>query len=360
MKILCIVPYPTEGASNRYRVEQYLPYLEGENIHACVRPFVSKQFFRILYEKGRWVEKGIYFAVSLLKRVGDLYRALGSDVVFIHREACPVGPPLFEGCFWLMRKPIIFDFDDAIFLPDSSLLGPAWRFLKCSWKVQYIIRMSTAVIVANRYLENYVRQYHRRVTVVPTVVDTEQFQVKQHHNENGSPVIGWIGTASTAGYLEKVFPVLEELSKRYRFILRVVGSSKKVALSGVPVENCRWSLEEDGSFYRNMDIGIYPLPDNPWARGKAAFKAIQYMAAGVPVVASPVGMNAEVIQDGVNGFLASTEGEWLQKLSLLVEQPDLRKKLGQAGRKTVEERYAFEVHKKRFLEILKRVSHADQ
>lgn len=357
MKILFIVPYPTEGASNRHRVEQYLPYLKQERIQAAVSPFLFKRFFRILYQPGHGVEKGVYFVVACLRRLLDLYRGLRSDLIFVHREACPVGPPLFEWCLWLMRKPIVFDFDDAIFLPDSNILSPGLRFLKCPWKVRHIIRMSRAVIVANPYLADYARRYHDCVHVIPTVVDTDRIRVKESEPaaENGSPVIGWIGTGSTTSYLGSVLPILEKLGRRYCFKLRIIGSSREIDLPGVPVENCRWSFEEERNLSDKMDIGIYPLPDNAWARGKAAFKAIQYMAAGLPVVASPVGMTAEVVRDGVNGFLAATDEEWFQKLSLLIEQPQLRRRLGRMGRRMAEERYALHRYQAHFLDILKGV-----
>lgn len=356
MKVLFIVPYPTEGASNRYRVEQYVPYLEACGIESVVRPFVSQKFFRILYKKGHLFRKTVYFLAACVRRTGDLYRAFRSDAVFIHREACPIGPPCFEWLCSAMGKPILFDFDDAIFLPDTSLLKGAFRFLKCSWKVRHIIRMSRAVIVANRYLEAYARKYSENIWVIPTVVDTERFQMKKEFRENGSLVIGWVGTATTAAYLERVFPIFQKLAQTHHFVLRIVGSSKKVNLPGIPVENCEWSLKEDWAYYQNLDIGVHPLPDTPWARGKAAFKVIQYMAAGVPVVASPVGMNAEVIQDGVNGFLASTEEEWFQKLSQLVEQPSLRKQLAEAGRKRVEEQYTSRLYREHFLNVVKTVA----
>ena len=362
MRVLFLVPYPKEGASNRYRVEQYIPYLEENGIRCRVRPFMSEGFFKILYQKGHWLRKGGYFLVSCLRRAGDLYRARNVDLVFIHREACPIGPPFFEWCFWVMRKPVVFDFDDAVFLPNSNILTPALRFLKCPWKVEKILRMSRSVIVANGYLEAYARRFNTNVSVIPTVVDTAHLPVKQH-NENGKPVVGWIGTSSTSVYLEGILPVLEKLAERHSFTLRVIGSQRPIQARGVEVQSRRWSFEEDEALCRTVDIGIYPLPDTPWARGKAAFKAIQYMAAGLPVVASPVGMTAEVIQDGVNGFLASTESEWLHKLSLLIEQPHLRKRLGEVGRKTVEGRYAYDVHKKRFLNVVREASsgrpHAD-
>ena len=356
MKVLFIVPYPTEGASNRYRVEQYLPYLEREGIQVRLRPFISQRFFKILYREGHLLEKGIYFLAACFRRAGDLYGAFGSNLIFVHREAFPIGPPIFEWLCHAMGKPIIFDFDDAIFLPDTSFLKPSWRFLKCAWKAKHIIRMSKMTIVSNRYLEAYAKKYNEKVCVIPTVLDTEKWPMKQDARENGSLVIGWIGTATTAAYLEEILSIFGELAKKHRFILRIIGSSKKVEIPGVEVDNREWSLKTDWKHFHDLDIGIYPLPDDPWARGKAAFKAIQYMAAGVPVVASPVGMNCEVIQDGVNGFLAATQEEWLQKLSLLAEQPSLRRQLAEEGRKRVEALYATDLYRDHFLNLAKNVA----
>ncbi len=356
MKVLFIVPYPTEGASNRYRVEQYLPYLEEQGIRCQIRPFMTRAFYRLLHRRGQLLKKAFYFLGACLKRTGDLFWAFRSDVIFIHREAAPVGPPLFEWCCWLMGKPVIFDFDDAIFLSDTSRLSPAWRFLKCSWKVGQTIRISRAVLVANHTLAVYVRRYHERVWVIPTVVDPEYLRMRREREQEGPPVIGWIGTPSTSGYLERILPVFQTLAQKHPFVLRVVGASRAFEIPGVWVENREWSLTEEWHCFLGLDIGVHPLPDDPWARGKAAFKTIQYMTAGVPVIASPIGMNGEVVQDGVNGFLASTEAEWVQKLSLLLEDPSLRKRFGEAGRRTIEERYTSHIYRDRLASVVRNFS----
>ena len=358
MKVFFIVPYPTEGASNRFRVEQYFPYLEKQGIEFRIRPFIPSDFYKILYKKGYKVKKAIFFIVSLFNRLIDLFRMPPYDIIFIHRECSPLGPPVFEWIISKMKKPIIYDFDDAIFLKNVSFPSRFLSLFKYPSKVGKIIKMSNYIIVSNKYLQNYSKKFNSRVSVIPTPIDTEKFIFGGSGNvavDRNNMVVGWIGSATTAGYLKTLYPVFSKLAKKYSYRLKVVGVGTEIDIPGVDVENKEWRLESEYEDYRSLDIGVYPLPDDEWAKGKAGFKAIYYMAAGIPCVASPVGMNKEIIEDGVNGFLANSEEEWIEKLSLLIENPELRERIGLAGRKTVEERYSVEVNAPKYLEVLRSV-----
>lgn len=353
MKVLFVVPYPTEGASNRYRIEQYLPYLKAEGIDYDVRPFAFKKFYEILYSKGKYIRKTIYFIQAFFNRILDIARLYKYNLVFIHRESCPFGPPIFEWLIYLFKKPIIFDFDDAIFLKSFHPVNSIYRFLKFPSNAKKIIKMSSAIIVANRFLEEYASKFNGRVYIIPTAIDTEKFNIiERFYNPLA---IGWIGSPTAAPYLQIIYGVMEKLSQKYDFILKIVGAGKEIKTSGVKVENYNWRLEKEISDFQSIDIGIYPLPDTLWTQGKAAFKAIQYMAVGVPVVASPVGMTKEIIQDGINGFLADSEEKWLEKLSLLIKSPQLRESIGMAGRRTVEEKFSLKTNAPKYIEILKNV-----
>ena len=176
MKVLFIVPYPKEGASNRVRIETYIPILKKQGIKCLIRPFISSAFYRILYEKGYYIPKIIHFILSTLNRMLDVVRALFYDMIFIHREAYPLGVAFFEKIFCAMGKPIIFDFDDAIYLPATSEQNPEIERFKNPEKIKDIISISKAVIVGNEYLADYAKQFNENVKIIPTSVETDYFR----------------------------------------------------------------------------------------------------------------------------------------------------------------------------------------
>ena len=354
MKVLFIVPYPTEGPSNRYRVEQYLPFLKDNGISYCLRPFITSKFYKMLYSKGNRLKKTAYFLLGYIKRLTDIVRAINYDIIFIHIEAFPFGPPFFEWIFYSMKKPIIFDFEDAIYLSFSDGAG-RFRRLKFPQKFYPNLTMSSHIMVCNNYLKDKFSGYNSNITVIPTSIDTDKFKVRNIKDSNNNLLIGWIGSHTTLICLNQIIPVLQKLSQRYEFSLKIVGGGREFKIPGVRIINERWTLEKDVENYQSLDIGVYPLPDNEWARAKTPFKTIQYMSVGVPTVVSNVGGNREIIQDGINGFLASAEKEWIEKLILLIENPKLRKKIGMEGRKTVEEKYSIKVNAPKYLKVLWKV-----
>jgi glycosyltransferase involved in cell wall biosynthesis len=194
--------------------------------------------------------------------------------------------------------------------------------------------------------------------MIPTSVDTRRYRpadagAGEVRGRGGVPVVGWIGSPTTAPYLRQLLPVLQRVRREHAFVLRVSGAGDAVEASGLEVDNQRWQLEREVELFNTCDVGVYPLTDDEWARGKCGFKAIQFMACGVPVVASPVGVNQEIIQDGVNGFLAATPDEWVRKLGRLIAEPGLRAQFAAAGRRTVEARYSLRVHAPHFAETLR-------
>ncbi len=355
MRVLFLVPHPIEGASSRYRVLQYIPHLEAQGISCTVSSFLSSGFYRIIYQKGRWGKKLGYFLVSTLRRLRDVLRSGRYDAVFVHLEAFPLGPPLIEWLLSLRHIPVVFDLDDAIFLPQRSGTNRAVNWLRASQKLPAILRWSRCVITCNDYLRDYVRQFNPNVYVIPTSVDTHTFvPVPTRHRQK--PVIGWIGSHSTTPYLHSLKQVLRRVADRHAFALKVVGASEPFQVSGVDVIQEPWTLAKDVLHFQDLDVGVYPLPNDPWVLGKTGFKTVQYMAVGVPCVVSRVGRNCEIIEDGVNGFLAGSEDEWVQKLGQLLEDPALRRRLGAAGRKTVEERFSLHRQIPLYLEVLQRVT----
>jgi glycosyltransferase involved in cell wall biosynthesis len=366
LRALFLTPNPIEAANTRYRIYQFFPYLKSRGIECEIAPFISSELFGALYRRGRTVRKMAGIARSVMGRVADVMRARRFDVVYVSREAMLFGPPVIE---WLVskvaRRPMVFDFDDALFVSYvSPTYGRFASWLKCPSKSSRILAMSAHVIAGNEYLASYARRHNRRVTVLPTVVDTEMFaggdpipaprddRAWPISNPATRPVVGWIGSHSTARYLDLIAPALQRLARRRRFVFRVIGAGRDVDIPGVEVENRRWDMATEVRDFRDLDIGVYPIRDDEWSRGKCAFKAIQYMAAGAPCVSSPVGMTTEVIKNGVNGFLASSTEEWLHCLDLLLEDAPLRERLAREGRITVKEKYSLNAHAPRLAAVL--------
>lgn len=355
MKILFWVPYPVEGASNRYRVQQYLPSLKEAGIIFSVRPFWSSEAYSILYKKGFYLRKAFFFILGVISRITDMMRISYFDLVFIHRESLPVGPDILESLLYLLRKPMIFDFDDAIFLPASSQQNYFIERFKNPAKVPRIIKKSRQVIAGNSYLGDFALQFNSAVTVIPTSIDTDTYRRPSRSQKPcGAVTIGWMGSTTTAWFLKDMDSVFKALAARFpglRFL--VVGG--KFYVPGVNIENRPWRMEEELSDLSSIDIGIMPMPDNQWTRGKCGFKAILYMSMGIPCVCSPVGMNREIVAEGVNGFLASTQKEWVDKLSRLAEEPDLRAKIGESGRQTVEQRYSVKANSRKLIKVINNI-----
>ncbi len=356
MKVLFIVPYPIEAASTRYRIEQYLPYLRANGIEPTVSRFIhSSNFFSILYKPGRTLQKGSYFVYRTLARFLDLLRVQRFDVVCIQREALPVGPAIFEQLVAALGCPIVFDFDDAIYLHHASAANRWVSWLKQPSKTAKIIQKSAHVIVGNNELRKYALQHNSAVSVIPSSINMDQYVIrpderdtagansdKQGADDNEKIIIGWVGSNTTIQFVRTIVPVLQKLAQRFPIEFQMVGGD--IEVPNVATTSRAWTLANEISDLHGFDIGVMPLPNNEWTRGKGGFKAIQYMGVGVPVVASPVGINTEIIAHNESGLLASGEAEWTDALTVLIENAALRKKLGMAGRKVVEERYSVQAN----------------
>jgi glycosyltransferase involved in cell wall biosynthesis len=344
IKVLAISPFPEQGAGCRYRIAQYVPHLRDAGFDVTISPFYSPEFFELVYQRGRYAAKAAGFLRLAARRWVELAQLRRFDLVFLYREAIPLGPPLLE---WLIARtgpPVVFDFDDAIFLPNVSDANRAIAFLKQPGRVATILRHSTRVTVGNGFLAEYARRHNPAVTVIPTVVDTTRFVPRSDPPAPGGRlVVGWIGSPTTFPYLQSLSGVLRTVAERHPFILKVSGAGQPVRFPGVDVREVPWSLADEVSLFNTCDIGVYPLTDDDWSRGKCGFKAIQCMACGVPVVAAAVGVNREIIEDGVNSFLASTPAEWIEKLERLLTDAALRARMAAGGRQTIEERYSLRV-----------------
>ena len=351
--MLVVSPFPEEAAGTRFRITQYIPYLEANGFSVTVDSFFTPSFFRLLYRKGDYLKKVIAFCGLALRRLTAMLAAGRYDLIFIYREAFPIGPPVVEHLLARLPAAIVLDFDDAIYLRNASEANRFVASLKFVQKVPAIVRLSDRVIVGNDFLAEYARAHNGSVTVIPTGVDTTRFVPRADRGTRDLPLVGWIGSPTTTTYLGGLGDVLRDVRRRRPFALRVSGSSDGFEMPGVEVQVEPWQLAREVELFNTCDVGVYPLTDDEWSKGKCGFKAIQFMACGVPVVASAVGVNRDIIEDGVNGFLASSELEWVEKIERLVADPGLRARFGAAGRRTVEERYSLHVQAPRFAAALR-------
>ncbi|HEY8412954.1 MAG TPA: glycosyltransferase family 4 protein, partial [Pyrinomonadaceae bacterium] len=227
-------------------------------------------------------------------------------------------------------------------------------YLKFASKTRTICRLASHVMVGNPYLAEYARQVNDNVTVVPTTIDTDKYRVHPPKTTDGPIVIGWTGSYSTVQHLDTLRGALQKLAETEKFRLRVIGTPS-YECAPVETEAMQWRAVTELEDLGAIDIGVMPLPDDNWSKGKCGLKALQFMALGIPTVCSPVGVNTDIIQDNENGFLAMSEAEWIDKLTRLLRSAELRRRLGDAGRATVEQKYSAVIQAPRVYEIFNSV-----
>ena len=349
MKVLLLSRYSRMGASSRLRMFQYLPYLRDHNIEVKVISLFDDEYLKTLYNnrgRNKFSILGSYF-----KRLFQLIKVKKFDLIWLQGELFPWMPALIEQLFGMAKIPYIVDYDDAIFHNYDLHKHRIVRLLLGD-KINKVMRNSVLVVAGNEYLaERAHMSGATRVEILPTVVDTGSytpgFQKPKNHIK-----IGWIGSPTTAKYLTLIVEALQEICLIYKNVdIDIVGAGN-VNLKGVAFNSVEWSEEREVSLIQSFDLGIMPLPDNPWTRGKCGYKIIQYMACGIPTVGSPVGINSKIISDGWNGYLAATTEEWSRALARLVEDSKLRRVMGNNGRYLVEKKYSLDGNKKKLIRLL--------
>lgn len=360
MKVLALASYPIEAAASRYRLFQFIEPLQEFGIDLEVRPYLTSKQFGAFYSNSRVAGSALDLARATVSRVADVPPIYKADVILVQREAMIFGPPFFE---WLSAKaasrPIVLDLDDATYVPYvSPTYGRFAGYLKWFKKTDQLIDWSAYVICGNRFIAEYVEKRGARARIIPTVVDTEVFMPGQNEVGGSYPVLGWIGTHSTYPFLESIFPALEEVASRHKFKLRIVGSGRaQVRIPGVEVENVDWALGREVRDFQSFDIGLYPIDVTQhgvdWTMGKSGFKAIQYMAVGIPFIVTPVGVCAEMGTVGTTHLNASTHAEWVESLERLILDRALRCQMGRAAREYVVRNFNFAEQARRLGEVLK-------
>lgn len=345
MKVLVLSKYSRKGASSRYRMYQYFPYLKSQGLAIDVQPLFNDAYLDALYSKK---SRLLLVLKAYCCRFFQLIFSKRYDFVWVEKELFPWTPWFIERLFFLrMNTPYVVDYDDAIFHQyDQHRFRVVRKVL--GRKCDMVMQSSAMVIAGNSYLaERAFKAGAKRVREVPTVVSKEKFFPKMPNNS--IPIIGWIGSMSTATYLEKLKPILKELSSRFLFKIRVVGA--EVYWDDLPIECIHWEESQEVESVQSFDIGIMPLHDSPWERGKCGFKLIQYMACGKPVVADAIGANRDIVLDSEVGYLVSSEEEWRDSLEFLLKDNERRRLMGNAGRLRFVEKYSLETAQVKLLEL---------
>lgn len=349
MKALVLSRYGRLGASSRLRMLQYFSEFERNGISSELAALLDDLYLSHLYNDRNTLTRVI---IGYKSRIIQMMNSGNANILWIEKELLPWLPWEIERIMLPRHVPFVVDYDDAVFhrydLHRSALVR---RLL--GRKIDRVMAGSVLVTAGNSYLAERARAAGASwVEIVPTVVDIDHYVVKSPLESGSRPAIGWIGTPSTwTEYMMPLMPMLRDLASRSDTRLMAVGAGK-AADAHPQVEDLPWSEATEVARIQEMDIGIMPLTDTPWARGKCGYKIIQYMACGIPVVASPVGVNADIVEHGVNGFLATTEGEWREALTTLLRDPDLRRTMGAAGRRKIERHYSLQIWGPRVAELL--------
>lgn len=349
LTVLLLSRYGTLGASSRVRSYQYLPYLKTEGIDVTVAPLLEDQYLEDLYA-GRRMRMGA-IARAYFQRLRYLLKSHRFDLLWVEYELLPWLPAWAEVALSAWRIPYVVDYDDATFHRYELHPNRLVKFF-LGKKIDLVMRRADLVIVGNDYLaERALQVGAKKVEYLPTVVDTNRYNAMPQ-TDNSIFTIGWIGSPSTCQYLHDLWPGLTEICRGGSARLILVGSGE-VKFTGVPLDIRSWSEKTEVEDIKTFDVGIMPLRDGFWERGKCGYKLIQYMATYRPVVASPVGVNKKIVEQGVNGFLATTTQDWVKSLSILREDRSLRERMGKSGRSKVESQYCLRVTAPRLAALLR-------
>ncbi|MFN9502007.1 MAG: glycosyltransferase family 4 protein [Chryseotalea sp.] len=352
MKILFLTPYPLQVApSQRFRFEQYFSVLQAKGYHLAHSSFLKSHNWQIFYKSGNFLGKILALLSGFGGRIIDVFRAMSAGYVFIHREVTPIGPPVFEWVIAkILRKKIIYDFDDAIWLTDKTNESKLEKCMRWRSKVKSICKWSYKISVGNAYLASFALQYNKNVYINPTTLDTRLHQpLPKIENDKHRVTIGWTGSRSTLKYLKEIEPVLVALENTLPQVSFLVIADEKPDLNVARLQFLPWSKQTEIEDLNLMDIGIMPLPNDPWTQGKCGFKALQYFALRKPAVVSPVAINKDIVIPNVNGFWANSQQEWIDALTTLVTNKELREELGAKGLETIRKKFSVDANEENFL-----------
>jgi len=353
-KILVLCPYPRDYVpAQRLKFEQYYSNWQDNGFDLEISSFISERTQKILYKKGYLFEKMLGTFGGYLRRFRDVFRLRQYDIVYIFLWATPFGPPIMERLIRRLAKKQVYDIDDLVYIINTSQHNRFIKPLKSSSKINYLIKNSDHVLVSTEELVAYSKKLNENLTLIPATIDVKKYKYPVEY-ESDTVVIGWSGSHTTSKYLHLIDNVLRQISQKYSVKIMVMGDDD-FKLQGVDIELLHWTAETEIANIQKFDIGLHPLPEEPWVHGKSGGKLVQYMAAGLPIIATAIGPNYKVIKDGYNGFLVKDEQAWTEKLEVLIKDAQLRKQMGANSRKFVEENLSVEVHAPKYLEVFNRL-----
>ncbi|HYG49429.1 MAG TPA: glycosyltransferase family 4 protein [Flavobacteriales bacterium] len=354
IKLLIIAAHRHDRSpSQRFRFEQYFRFFEENGVEYKLSNIISEKDDRYFYAEGYFLRKLWILLKSYLKRWSDVIACKRYDAVFVQREAIMTRTTMFERLM-AKRRPLIYDFDDAIWKMDVSEANQNLKWMKNPKKTARLIKHAALVIAGNNYLADYARQFNQNVWVIPTTVDTETFRPAPKQTEK--IIIGWSGSKTTIKHFELAVPVLKKIKTRMgeKIGIRVIGEASYTN-EALTITGMAWKAQTEVSDLNDFHIGIMPLPDDEWSKGKCGLKGLTYMALEIPTIMYAIGVNTEIIEHGVNGFLYRTDDELAELLERLVNDAALRERVGKEGRKTVEAKYSVKANAQNYLNAIRSV-----
>jgi glycosyltransferase involved in cell wall biosynthesis len=342
MEVLALIPNQYGHApGQRSSIELWEGVLAPQGINIHYAPFETERLHEVLYRPGHYATKAgemVRAYVERIKLLGDLKRY---DAVFVYREAALLGPAFLEKMVARRGLPIIYQLDDPLFVPYTSPSNGYLSYLKFFGKISEICKLAKVVMVNSTQIREYVSQYNQNIWQVPSVVDTRQYVFRPDLLETrpDEVCIGWSGSPTTIGNIRVIAGALGKLAANVKHRVHLIGGTE-FDLPGVNYTAQKWSAETEVADLRKMQVGMVPLPLNEWNKRKFYMKTAQYMALGIPTVATPLGSNPEVVQHGVTGFLADSEAEWVEYLGLLIKDHELRLRLSHEAARVAKEKYS--------------------
>jgi len=348
ISVMFLTRYDKKGASSRYRSLQFLPYLRGKGIRCEYEPLFSNSYLKTLYSEGARPIKGV--VLSYINRLWSIIKSFKYDVLVIEKELFPYLPASFERLIGSLDIPYVVDYDDAIFHNYDKSNNVIVTYL-LSEKIKRVMQSSNTVVAGNRYIAKYAREAGvEDIKIIPTVIDTDKYTYSPPKKKDPF-IIGWIGTPDTIEFFRPILEPIKKVCRRIDAKVKFVGSGN-IEFRGFPYEVVEWSSETEVEEIAKFDVGVMPLNDTPWKKGKCGFKLIQYMGCGKPVVASPVGANKDIVDHGINGYLAESKSEWVDSLMRIYNVVDRRKAFGCRARKKVENKYSLKKAVGEWLEVI--------
>ncbi|CAA0090413.1 Uncharacterised protein [Halioglobus japonicus] len=340
LKVLFLTRYPYEGASSRYRVYQYVAHLEALGVRCDQQSFMDSEMYRRFFSHGGAIGKAWLMGKAIVKRLQVLLRFGAYDIIYMQRELFPIAPPLFERYMKKRGAILFFDYDDALFINKPSRFTPIATFLRSPDKTYELFGLVDCVVAGNDWLRDKALDYGAHAVTLEVAEDTDRISMHAKHSNDKPVTIGWLGSTTTVKYLRVIEPVLWRIAEANPGVKFELMGGGDFHMERVPWEASAWSLEGELAALSRFDIGLMPLPDEDWARGKSGGKARTYMAAGVVPVCSAIGYNLQLVHHGSTGYLCSTEDEWFASITMLINNPELRQAIAEQARADVEHRFS--------------------